>query len=386
MISREVLVMKCLVGGKVILKDRVAEGLNIYFDDKIRAITTEMPDDTCEVIDCKGLYISAGFIDIHIHGYANIDVADADYEGIKKVSKRLPENGVTSWVPTSITAPMDDVVKVLEVIRKMIPESKTWEGSEILGVNVEGPFLNVKKKGAHEESLIIPPSAEAVADYADVIKLITVAPEMDEGFKNIKRMKELGIRVALGHSDANYDTAIAAFTDGGINHITHLFNAQTSLLHRDPGIVGAALVSDVYTELICDTYHVSKNLFPLVHKMKGDKLCIITDCVRAGGMPDGRYMLGNLAFNLSGIKCTLDDGTIAGSVLKMNYGVKNFYENSGCTLWEAVNAATINPATAVSVNKTKGSIEISKDADFAVFDNNFDIKLTISGGKTCYEA
>lgn len=378
--------MKCLVGAKVILKDRVAEGLNVYFDDKIRAITAEKPNEDCEIIDCNGLYLSAGFIDVHIHGYANIDVADADYEGIKLVSQRLTENGVTSWIPTSITAPMKDVIKVLEVIRKMIPESREWKGAEILGVNVEGPFLNAKKKGAHEESLIIPPSAEAIEDYADVIKLITVAPEMDEGFKNIKRMNELGIKVALGHSDANYETAIASFTDGGIDHITHLFNAQTSLLHRDPGIVGASLVSDVYTELICDTYHVSKYLYPLVHKMKGDKLCIITDCVRAGGMPDGRYMLGNLAFNLSGIKCTLDDGTIAGSVLKMNYGVKNFYENSGCTLWEAVNAATINPAKSVCVDKTKGSIEINKDADFAVFDDNFSVKLTISGGNICYEA
>lgn len=378
--------MKCLVGAKVILTDRVAEDLNVYFDDKIRAITPKMPDENCEIINCNGMYLSAGFIDIHIHGYADIDVADADAEGIKTVSQRLLENGVTSWVPTSITAPMDEVIKVLEVIRKLMPQSKEWIGAEILGVNVEGPFLNVKKKGAHEESLIIPPSAEAVEDYADVIRLITVAPELDEDFKNIKRMNELGIKVALGHSDANYETAVASFKDGGINHITHLFNAQTSLLHRDPGIVGASLVSDVYTELICDTYHVSKYLFPLVHKMKGDKLCIITDCVRAGGMPDGRYMLGNLAFNLCGIKCTLDDGTIAGSVLRMNYGVKNFYENSGCTLWEAVNAATLNPAKSIGVDKTKGSIEINKDADFTLFDNNFSIKLTISGGKTCYEA
>ncbi len=345
-----------------------------------------MPDENCEIIDCTGLYLSAGFIDVHIHGYANIDVADADSEGIKTVSERLLENGVTSWVPTSITAPMEDVIKVLKVARELIPQSREWKGAEILGVNVEGPFLNIKKKGAHEASLIIPPSAEAIEDYADVIKLITVAPELDEGFKNIKRMNELGIKVALGHSDANYETAVASFTDGGIDHITHLFNAQTSLLHRDPGIVGAALVSDVYTELICDTYHVSKYLYPLIHKMKGDKLCIITDCVRAGGMPDGRYMLGNLAFNLAGIKCTLDDGTIAGSVLKMNYGIKNFYENSGCTLWEAVNAATINPAKSICVDKTKGSIEINKDADFAVFDKEFSIKLTISGGKICYEA
>jgi len=378
--------MKCLKGAKVILKDRIAENLNVYFDEKIRAITSDMPDESCEVIDCKGLFLSTGFIDIHIHGYANTDVADADYEGIKNVSKRLPEHGVTAWVPTSITAPMEDVIKVLEVVRKMMPESREWIGAEILGVNVEGPFLNVKRKGAHEASLIIPPSAKAVEDYADVIRLITVAPEKDEGFKNIKRMKELGIIVSLGHSDADYDTAVSSFIDGGIDHITHLFNAQTGLLHRDPGIVGASLVSDVYTELICDTFHVNKNLFPLVYKMKGDKLCIITDCVRAGGMPDGRYMLGSLAFNLNGIKCTLDDGTIAGSVLRMNQGVKNFYENSGCTLWEAVNAASLNPARSIGIDKTKGSIEINKDADFTLFDSDFSIKLTIAGGRTCYEA
>ncbi len=378
--------MKCLVGGKVILKDRVAEGLNVYFDEKIRAITAESPDESCQIIDCKGMYVSPGFIDIHTHGYANTDVANAEYDGIKNVSYRIAENGVTSWCPTSITAPMEEVLEVLNVIRKMMPESRKWKGAEILGVNVEGPFLNVKKKGAHDEKLIIPPSADAIEGYEDVIKLITVAPEMDDGFKNIKRMKEMGIVVSLGHSDANYETAMNSFTDGGIDHVTHLFNAQTGLLHRDPGIVGASLTADVYTELICDTFHVSKNLFPLVHKMKGDKLCLITDCLRAGGMPDGRYKSGPLSFNLNGIKCTLDDGTIAGSVLKMNQGVKNFYENSGCTLWEAVNAASLNPAKSIGVDKTKGSIEITKDADLTVFDENFSIKLTISGGMTCYEA
>ncbi len=378
--------MKCLVGGKVVLKDRIADNLYIYFDDKIRAITNEKLDIPCEFIDCSGLYVSTGFIDIHIHGYANEDVTDASYDGIRKISSRLTENGVVAWMPATVTASLEDGARVYTLIRKMIPESKEWNGAEILGVNAEGPFLNVKKKGAHDAELILPPNADAVADYADVIRLITVAPELDEGFKNIKKMKEMGIIVSLGHSDANYDTAVKSFVDGGIDHITHLFNAQTGLLHREPGIVGASLVSDVYTELICDTYHVSKDLFPLVHKMKGDKLCIITDCTKAGGMPDGRYKLGGLMFNLSGIKCTLDDGTIAGSVLKMNRGVENFYKYSGCTLWEAINAASLNPAKSVGIDKTKGSIEITKDADFAVFNSDFDVKLTIVGGKVCYEA
>ncbi len=378
--------MKCLTGAKVILKDRVADNLNVYFDKKIIAITAKAPDESCEIINCDGLYLSPGFIDVHTHGYANVDVSDADYEGIKTIAQRLPENGVTAFYPTSLTVPMDVLYKILEVMRKAIADSKTWIGSEIMGLHAEGPFLNVKKKGAHEADLIIPPSAEAIEEYADVIKLITIAPETDKDFENIKRMKELGIVVSLGHSDADFETAVSSFTDGGIHHVTHLFNAQTGLLHRDPGVVGAALVSDVYTELICDTFHVSKHLYPLIHKMKGDKLCIITDCLRAGGMPDGRYMLGGLAFNVDGIKCTLDNGTIAGSVLKLNYGVKNYFENSGCTLWEAVNAASLNPAKSLGIDASKGSIEITKDADFTLFDNNFDVKMTIIGGKICYEA
>ena len=189
----------------------------------------------------------------------------------------------------------------------------------------------------------------------------------------------------MGHTDADFATALAS-TASGVGHATHLFNAMSALGSRAPGVVGAALNSDVSCELIVDTFHVNPALYEMVYRMKGRKLCFITDCLPAGGLPDGTYTLGGSEFISKGIECRLPDGTIAGSILRLNKGVMNFYNNTTLPLWECVNCASLNPATAIGVADKKGSIEIGKDADIIIADKEFDIIKTIIKVETKYEA
>ena len=196
--------------------------------------------------------------------------------------------------------------------------------------------------------------------------------------------RETKVLISMGHTGATYDEAMAGI-NAGVSHVTHLFNAMTPLAHRDPGVVGAALTSDVTCEMICDKFHINPVLFNMVAKLKGDKLCLITDCTRAGGLPDGEYSLGGQKTYVKGIECRLPDGTIAGSVLKLNDALRNFRENSDLSLWDIVNLASLNPARALGVSDCKGSLEEGKDADIAIFDNDFTPLRTIRRGVTYFE-
>lgn len=379
--------MKYITNCKIVLKDRVVEGKALAYDEKISGVVCPccIPEGA-EVIDAGGNYVAPGFIDLHIHGYLGEDVSDGKAEGIRKIAEGIAKNGVTGWLPSTMTVSVEEIAAAFEVISSLKEQSKSWNGAAILGVNAEGPYINPKKKGAQAEEHILKPSAEFFKKYADLIKITTLAPEMDEGYEALHTLKkETNILVSMGHTDADYEKAQEAI-DNGIGHITHLFNAQTALQHRNPGVVGAALNNNVSVELICDTFHIHPALFSLVAKVKGDKLCLVTDCTRAGGMPDGEYDLGGQKFYLNGIKCTLADGTIAGSVLRMNDAVLNFKNNTSLAMHEVVNAASLNPATAIGVNDKKGSIEVGKDADLVIFDENIRICKTIIGGTVRYEA
>ena len=379
--------MKYIVNGSLVLKDKIVENSAIGFDSKICEIIDEkrIPDGA-EVIDAKGGFVAPGLVDIHIHGYLGEDTSDGSADGIKKMAGGIIKNGVTSWCPTTMTVSMEEINTALNAVRSLKEESKDWAGAEILGVNLEGPFINPKKKGAQAEAHIKAPDADFVIKNSDIISLATMAPEMEDGCDAIKKIREnCDVRVSIGHTDATFEEALSGI-DAGATHITHLFNAQTPLHHRNPGVVGAALLRDVYTELICDTFHVHKGLFELIAKIKGDKLVLITDCTRAGGMPDGEYTLGGQKIIVNGIECLLEDGTIAGSVLKLNDAVKNVYKNTEMPLWQVVAAASLNPASAIGVDNRKGSLEIGKDADIIITDHEFNIVKTIIGGKVKYEA
>ena len=379
--------MKAIVNGKLILKDRIVEGKALLYTDVIEGIVEadKVPADA-EIIDAAGKYVAPGLIDLHIHGYLGKDVCDGSVESMKTICEGIVKNGVTGFLPTTMTVGMDVIIKALETCRSLMEESKAWNGTTILGVHAEGPFINTKKKGAQNPEYILVPSAEFVKEYADVIRIISLAPEMDVDFKEITKMrKETDVVVSMGHTDADYETAMAS-TNVGVRHATHLFNAMSPLAHRNPGVVGAALNSDVTVELIVDTFHVNPALYNMVYKLKGDKLCFITDCLPAGGLPEGEYTLGGQKFVSKGIECRLPDGTIAGSILALNKGVWNVYTNSDIPLYECVNCASLNPANAIGIGNKKGSLEVGKDADIIITDCEFNVEKTIIGGTVRYGA
>ncbi len=379
--------MKAIINGKLILKDRILEGVAIIFSDVIEGILPldKIPAEA-EIIDADGGYVAPGLIDLHIHGYLGKDVCDGSEESIRTISSGLLPNGVTGYLPTTMTVDMEVIKKSLTVCKALKEESKAWQGSQILGVHAEGPFISEAKKGAQDAKYILKPDANFVKEYSDIIKIITLAPEEDtETFDSIREItRDTDVVVSIGHTSADYNTAMKSF-DAGVSHATHLFNAMTPLAHRSPGVVGAALNSEISCELIVDTFHVDPALYDMLWKVKGRKLCFITDCLPAGGLPYGEYTLGGAKIIYNGNLCKLEDGTIAGSVVPLNKGVWNVYTNSRIPLWECVNCASLNPATTIGISNKKGSIEIGKDADIIITDTNFNVRKTIIGGNIKYE-
>ena len=378
--------MKAITNGRIILPDRIIDGFALLYTDVIEGVVPvgEIPSDA-KVIDAGGAFVAPGLIDLHIHGYLGRDVCDGDEESLRTIARGLVENGVTAFLPTTMTESETVIVNALKTIRALKEESKTWDGSEILGCHAEGPFISASKKGAQNEQYIKKPDAEWVNRYADVIKIISLAPEEDdESFSAIRKISDKVV-VSMGHTSADYDVAMAG-VKAGVRHATHLFNAMTPLTHRAPGVVGAVLNSDVSCELIVDGFHVSPALFETVYRLKGRKLCFITDCLPAGGLEPGEYTLGGQKIIYKDNLCRLEDGTIAGSVLKLNQGVMNVYKNSTIPLWECVNCASLNPANAIGIADRKGSLEKGKDADIIVCNESFDVLKTVIRGETRYES
>ena len=380
--------MKAIVNGKIILKDRVLEGCSLLYTDKIEGIlpADQIPADA-EILDAKGGYVAPGLIDLHIHGYLGKDVCDAEAESIRTIAGGIVKNGVTGFLPTTMTVDMQVIRGALEVCRALKEESKGWMGSTILGCHAEGPFISESKKGAQDAKHIKKPDAAFVKEYADIIKIITLAPETDTAdFAAIREItRDSDVVISMGHTSADYDTAMKS-TAAGVKHATHLFNAMTPMAHRAPGVVTAVFNSNVTCELIVDTFHVNPCFYDLLFKIKGRKLCFITDCLPAGGLPYGEYTLGGTKIIYRDIVCRLEDGTVAGSVLPLNKGVWNVYSNSNIPLYECVNGASLNPATAIGLEKTKGSLDIGKDADIIITDAEFNVNTTIIGGTIRYES
>lgn len=379
--------MKCIINGKVVLENTVAENMAVVFSNKIEKIVSVEDINTAdyEIIDAKGKYVLPGLVDMHIHGYLGADVSDGDAEGIKKMAEGIIKNGVTAWCPTTMTVSKAEIEAAFDAVRS-VKNSGEYYGARILGVNSEGPFINAAKKGAQAEEHILRPDAEFIKKHADIVKLFTVAPEVEGAAECIQKVtKETDVLVSMGHTNATYEEAVAGI-EKGVRHTTHLFNAMTALSHRSPGVVGAALADDkVSTELIADTFHVNKGLFSLVAKLKGEKLCLITDCIRAGGMPDGDYTLGGQPVHKEGIKCLMPDGTIAGSVLNLNDAVKNLYENTDLEIHQAVACASINPAKSLGEDKDIGSLATGKRADIIITDEKINVEMTILGGEIRYK-
>lgn len=374
--------MKAIVNGRIVLPTRTLTGKALLFDDKFRAIVSPEEIGEAEVIDAGGKYVVPGLIDMHIHGYQGNDASDGEVSEVIAMAEGLAKNGVTAWLPTTMTISYEALRKAFAAIREAMKPGANTRGATILGVNSEGPFICASKKGAQNEAHIKPCDVDFLKENADIVRVFTVAPEEKGNMEAIRRVAaETDMLISIGHSDATYETAMDSI-EAGVRHATHLFNAMTALTHRKPGIVGAVLNDErVSTELICDTYHVNPALYEMVSALKGDKLVMITDCLRAGGLEDGEYDLGGQTVVLKDNLCRLLDGTIAGSVLTLNKGVYNVLKHTTLPVHTCVKMATLNPACALGVEKTKGSIEVGKDADFFLADDQFDVFGTFIGGE-----
>ena len=378
-----------IVNGKIVLPDSVVLDKVLAFDAETGKITglVDAAPAGADVIDANGGLVAPGLVDIHIHGYLGENTCDAKRDGIKKMAYGVAENGVTAFLPTTMTVAKAEIEAALDAVRSLKEESKTWDGAEIIGVHAEGPFINPSKKGAQAEENILTPDADFILANADIITSVTMAPEMDKEHKCIKKLAADGrVLVSMGHTDATFAEAMQAAKDG-VRHATHLFNAMSALAHRNPGVVGAALASEnVSVEVIADTFHINPGLYSIVAKVKGDKMVLITDCTRAGGMPDGEYDLGGQPIFLKGIECRLADGTIAGSVLKLNNAVKNVLAHTDLPVNVVFKMASLNAAAAIGVSDRIGSLEAGKDADIIIVDDDINVKRTIKKGRTIYVA
>ncbi|MBQ3444153.1 MAG: N-acetylglucosamine-6-phosphate deacetylase [Selenomonadaceae bacterium] len=370
--------MKSLINGRLIVPD--GDGFKVWagaltFDEKI--ISIGEPVDGAELIDAAGAYVSPGFINVHIHGAAGVDTMDDNIDALKTLANFLPSTGVTSFLPTTMTMPLENIYRALQRIR----DGKNFSsGARILGAHLEGPFISKRFKGAQAEENILPADFDAIKDFADVIKIITVAPE-EVGLDFIARCLEKNIVVSIGHSAATYEQTLTAITHGA-NHITHLFNAQSGLHHRKPGIVGAALDSSATVELIADNVHVHPAAQRLVAKVKPrNEIILITDSFRACGIGEGLSELGGQKVFVKGNLATLEDGTIAGSVAKMNDVFKNFCANTSFDVAAGVELVTKNPAVKLGLFDRLGSLEVGKAADIVLFDDDFNVKKTFVGGQ-----
>ena len=373
--------MKCIINGKLILKDQVIEK-NIYFDNKmIHEISNREPFDE-DIYDAKGLYVSPGFIDMHTHGRGGSDTMYPTFDDINTISKTTLQTGVTAFLPTTMTMSIEDTSSA---IANVVSSIDKVEGSKILGIHMEGPFFNMKYKGAQPEEYMIAPTVENFLKLTDgnakYIKKLSLAPELENCEDLIEYLVKNKVVVSMGHTNATYQDAIKGIKLG-ITSGTHTYNAMTPLTHRNPGVVGAIMENDdVYAELILDGIHVSYPAAKVLLKTKGnDKLTLITDSIEASGLIDGQYKLGNQPVFVKDNAARLEDGTLAGSILSMNDAVKHAYLHLGLKINEAVNLASLNPANCLNLNDM-GQLKVGFKSDIIIFDENITINNVFLDGK-----
>ncbi len=361
----------------------------IVEDGKIIDITSEevSPEDFLEVIDAKSNYLSPGFIDIHNHGNSGYDFMDANFDAFDEISKFHLKNGVTSYLLTTITSKHEDLINVLNAGSEYIDSDMRY--SNMVGIYLEGPYFSKEKKGAQPEKYLKNPTIEEIDEFIKAsnnhLKVVSIAPEMENSFGAIRYLKEKGIKVALGHTNSTFDIARKAI-DSGATIATHLYNGMRSFSHREPGIIGAALTDErVKCELIADMIHIHKAALKLAIDVKGfDSIILISDAMMAAGKADGMYKLGGQDVTVKEGKAILKDGTIAGSTLTLDRAVFNLVHHVGIKLSDAVRMASLSAAKAIGMDDRKGSIEIGKDADMIVFDEKLNILNTIVNGEIRY--
>ena len=368
---------------KIIYQDKIEEGSILIKDGKIEKINPE--DFKGEVLDAKGLYLSPGFIDVHIHGAGGYDTMDGTVEALNTIAKVIVEHGTTSFLPTTMTVSTEEINKAMKVIKKLKEEGT--DGANVLGAHLEGPFISPIKKGAQDERNIIPCNEEIAQRFLDssdhLVKFLGIAPEESANAVSfIKNMKDK-VNISLAHTNASYEIAKEAL-EAGANHVVHLFNAMTGFTHREPGVVGAASDNEhAMSEIICDGVHIHPSMIRAAFKMMGaERMIFISDSMRATGMPDGQYTLGGLDVKVTGNRATLvSDGALAGSVTNLADCMRTAVTQMGIPLETAVACATKNPAISLGIYEERGSISVGKKADILLLDQNLALKKVIKSGR-----
>ncbi|WP_444642088.1 N-acetylglucosamine-6-phosphate deacetylase [Caproiciproducens sp. R1] len=335
-----------------------------------------------EEYDFSGCVIVPGFVDIHIHGCVGADTCDADADGLAKMCAKLVQEGVTSFCPTTMTVSHEGIAQALESVRECMVHPP--KGAAIAGVNMEGPYISIHRKGAQAGEHVKNPDFTEFKNlydtYGGIIKLVDIAPECPGAEEFIRGASRL-CTVSIAHTTADYAAARHAF-ELGVSHVTHLYNAMPGLTHREPGVVGAVFDDGrVTAEIICDGLHIDPAVLRITFGILGkDRVVVISDSMRAAGQPDGVSDLGGQTVYVKNGAARLEDGTLAGSTTNLHQEVKNLV-GFGIPFLQAVQAATLNPAREIHEEDKIGSIKVGKYADLVVLDSELNIKMVVARGK-----
>lgn len=379
--------MKCFKNVLVYVAGEGVKKCTVEFDETIRAIGETSTAE--EIVLPEGAIVLPGFIDQHIHGAGGSDGMDATIADYETIAKTVAAEGTTSFVITTMTQSVENITKAMQAVKEY--REGEHDGARVVGIHLEGPFIAPAFKGAQPLDYVAKPDVGVFKAYneasGNAIKIVTLAPEVEGAEELIAYLTENGIVSSIGHTGAKC-ADIEKAIESGASNITHTYNAQTALHHREIGTVGSAMLYDeLNCELIADTIHVSVPAMRLLIKNKpADKVALITDAMRAKGIPDGVSELGGQVVYVKNGEARLEDGTLAGSVLRMNRAVQNTVEKVGIPFTKAVDFATINPARMLGIDKETGSIAVGKRADFTVINANYDVLYTVSGGKVIYKA
>ena len=374
--------------GEIVIRDGIFERVNFKTDkEEAEGNGENMPDVAEDVIvDGEGCFAIPGLIDLHFHGCMGDDFCDGTKEAIERIAAYEASIGVTAIAPATMTLPVEELVDILKVAAEY--KKGATKGADLIGINMEGPFISPAKKGAQDERNIIPCDAEVCRRFLDasegLVKFVGIAPEESEkSIEFIEQMKDK-VNISLAHTNADYDTAKAAF-DAGANHAVHLYNAMPAFTHRAPGVVGAvADCEHVMAEIICDGVHIHPAAVRATFRMMGEeRMILVSDSMRATGMPDGQYTLGGLDVNVVGNRATLvSDGALAGSATNLMDCMRTAVKKMGIPFETAVACATMNPAKSLGEYENYGSITEGKKANVVLLDDELNLKMVIKDGKT----
>ncbi len=387
-----------IINGKVIYPNRISDNdIIIINDGKIQSITedkTQISD--CEIIDAQGLYVSPGFVDIHVHGGGGYAFMDGDVESFLGVAEAHAQHGTTSLLPTTLACKFEELKAALAVFDEAV--AANTKGANMLGFNLEGPYFSLEQCGAQNPEYITPPKVEEYNEiydkYGKNIKIWCSAPELPGACDFARFAKERGIVASMAHTNAHYDQVVKGY-EAGYRHVTHLYSGMTGVFrinsYRYAGVVESAfLIDDLTVEVIGDGCHLPKSLLQLIYKIKGaDKIALVTDATNAAGQDVTESILGS---KKNGMRVIVEDGvaklpdrqSFAGSVATTDRLVRNMYKLAEVKLTDAVKMATLTPARIIGEDNRKGSIGVGKDADIIFFDENIDVKTVIIGGNKVY--